>query len=307
MINTELDILPDKKIDGDSAVIIKITGGLGNQYFQYALGKNLELSNGWLVKYDISWFAQQTERKLEINNFKVNIPEATNQEINYLKKKQPRSGKLGWLFNIFPTHSFTYVQEQKLTFNPAILRVKPPIYLDGCWQSEKYFLPIADRLRTEFQVRTEPVGENAKMLAEMEKQEAVAVHFRRGDYVKIASTNKTHGTPTPEYYRRAADYIIKNVDHPIFYIFSDDINWVRENFKLTEPMVFVDQNGAGKGYEDLRLIRACRHHIIANSTFSWWGAWLAEHPGQIVIAPKQWYQSPDMDASDLVPGTWIRM
>ncbi len=288
-------------------IVVKLQGGIGNQLFQYALGQSLIHQTQHSVQYDRSWFATQTKRKFELGSFAFDVPIAPVAEITEFQKYEKRSSKLSFLHNVLTANEHIYIKEKSLRFNPAILQLNPPVYLDGNWQSEKYFQPIADQLRTEMRVRTAPVGENARMLAALARQRAIAVHVRRGDYVQDTRTNTFHGVTSMQFYQTAAAYLINKTQEPVFYVFSDDSEWVKTHIHFPAPTVYVDHNDTDHGYEDLRLMRACRHHIIANSSFSWWGAWLAETPGQIVIAPKQWFNDPAQDSRDLVPDRWVRM
>lgn len=288
------------------AIIVKLQGGLGNQLFQYALGRALEITKQTPVRYDLTWYAQQTMRKVEIDGFDIRLTPATDLDLRFAQSQQ-RPGRLGKLPGKLRNRGWKYYLERGLPYHPEVVAVQAPAYLDGYWQSEKYFTNVASTIRKEFQLRQPAEGKNAAMLGKIAQQEAVAIHFRRGDYVKNSQTNQTHGMPTVEHYLRAAAYVLERYPNSVFYVFSDDLAWVRDNLHLDATMAFVDQNGPDKGYEDLRIMSACRHHIIANSTFSWWGAWLAERPGQIVIAPKRWFASPSMDARDVVPDRWVRL
>ena len=133
------------------------------------------------------------------------------------------------------------------------------------------------------------------------------MHIRRGDYVSNPTTNKLHGTCSLEYYHNAVDIIAAKVSNPHFFIFSDDHEWARNNFKIDYPLTFVAHNNAGKNYEDMRLMSLCKHHIIANSSFSWWGAWLGSNPKKIVCAPRGWFKDKSLNTNDIIPSDWSRI
>jgi hypothetical protein len=135
----------------------------------------------------------------------------------------------------------------------------------------------------------------------------VRLHVRRGDYVTDPSANAFHGLCPLDYYHRGLDEAARDLTRPECFVFSDDPAWVRENLKLAAPMTVVDVHGPGEAHVDLRLMAACHSHVIANSSLSWWGAWLGRRPGKRVVAPRQWFRSPDRDASDLVPDRWVRL
>jgi hypothetical protein len=150
------------------------------------------------------------------------------------------------------------------------------------------------------------VGQNAEVAASIRGVDSVSVHVRRGDYVSDPATNQSLGTCSAEYYRGAARLIASQVSSPRFFVFSDEPDWARANLELEGPAVFVTHNDPERGYEDMRLMAFCRHHIVANSSFSWWGAWLS-NSGGIVVAPKRWFKANEWDARDLVPERWVRL
>lgn len=197
------------------------------------------------------------------------------------------------------------VMERHPHFDPAVLELGDHEYLDGYWQCEKYFADAADIIRREFTVKQAPDGENAELGLEMEGVSSVAVHVRRADYASDPMTNRVHGTLSSDYYREAMELVSSRVKDARFYVFSDEEGWARENLPSDRPITFVSHNGPDKNYEDLRLMTRCRCNILANSTFSWWGAWLGDRPGKIVVAPKAWFRVGDLNR-DLIPKRWVR-
>ena len=181
------------------------------------------------------------------------------------------------------------------------------VYLEGFWHSEKYFKDIENVIRQEFTIRDEPDALNKEMANKIMACEPVSIHIRRGDYVSDKKTNEFHGTCSLEYYNDAIGIITKEIKAPHFFVFSDDPVWVQDNLKLKFSTTYLVYNGAEKAYEDLRLMSLCKHHIIANSSFSWWGAWLSGNPYKIVIAPKKWFNDETIDTSDLIPDEWFRI
>ena len=179
-------------------------------------------------------------------------------------------------------------------------------YLMGNWQTESYFENFQETIRADFSFRLPPAGLNAVLFDQISRVSAVSLHVRRGDYVTNPSSLAFHGLCSLNYYRRAINYISDRVDNPVFYIFSDDILWVRENLQLKHSCHYVESNEGMESYNDMRLMSQCQHHIIANSSFSWWGAWLNPKADKIVIAPRIWVVG-DFDTSDIVPDTWIQL
>jgi hypothetical protein len=177
------------------------------------------------------------------------------------------------------------------------------VYLAGCWQSERYFKDIEDVIRREFTVKIKPDANNERTTALINSVNAVSLHIRRDDYV----TNQRHGTCALAYYQQAVEIISRKVSSPYFFVFCDDILWAKENLKLKYPTVFISHNDAAKDFEDLRLMTQCSHHITANSTFSWWGAWLNKKYDKIVIAPGKWFNDEGINTKDLIPEGWIRI
>lgn len=292
-------------------IITRIFGGLGNQMFQYAVGFRLAKKLKVNLKLDISGYTTDPLRKFTLGKLNISGSIATPADLAPFSKRGSRA-ILSTFRRLFTGAGVStplgFVKEPKFTFNPEVLTLtNTPLYLDGYWQSEKYFIDVADDLRKEFCVAAGPTGDNISMLQRIKAADAVCLHIRRGDYVKNQHTNSVHGTASLEYYYQAIRQIQST--HPLLelFVFSDDVGWVRENLHATVPTTFVDHNGPDSDYEDLRLMSACKHHIMANSTFSWWAAWLGEHSGQIAIAPKKWFNSADLDSTDLVPARWLRM
>lgn len=201
--------------------------------------------------------------------------------------------------------------DRSLRFDPKILDARDGAYLEGFWQSEKYFKEIEDAIRKEFTLK-KPLGSTAALWAEKIRAAgtSVSLHIRRGDYVTNSITHSYHGTCSKEYYARAYAEMIrrlgKNPEAVELFIFSDDIPWAKENLSFPSQIYFVSDD-AIPDYEEIALMSICRHHIIANSSFSWWGAWLDASEGKIVIAPEIWNAVRGMDTTDLVPSEWIRI
>ena len=288
-------------------IIVKLMGGLGNQMFQYAAGRRLAHLHRAVLKLDLSWFgstlAVETRRRYELGAFNIQEQVASPEEAGRF-----REGfflrRFGFLF---PFRKRRHILEQHYHFDPDILQLPDNVYLEGYWQSPKYFPDIQDIIREEFTVRSEPDGGNRRMAEEIAGTESVAIHVRRGDYVSNTATSNRHGTCPMEYYQTAMKTISGGVRHPHFFVFSDDPMWARENLSWIAPGIVIDQNGLDKAFEDMRLMSLCKHHIIANSSFSWWGAWLSKNPEKIVIAPEQWFQDKNMNTDDLIPTKWTRL
>jgi hypothetical protein len=293
-------------------IIVRLTGGLGNQLFQYAFGRRQAIASGAELKLDISYYAANymDGRKYRLNNFNIVEDIATVSETESLAGRQYRglAGRLERaLRNRLNLHKKSIVREQGCSFDPKALKKTDNVYLDGYWQSEKYFSDIKDILHRELTVRNTQDVVNRSIAARMDQTESVSMHIRRGDYISNAVFHKIHGVCALDYYESAVERLLEKTDDPHFFVFSDDIEWCRGNLKQDYPITYVDHNGEDKDYEDLRLMSHCKHHIIANSSFSWWGAWLSSNPCKIVIAPDKWFNDPHKDSKDIVPDSWQRI
>ena len=292
-------------------VIVQLKGGLGNQLFQYAAARALSVRRGEPVLLDVRLFASYPDRAFALDNFDIVAQPAPPRAVRrlthqgYGRYADALLRKAGRLLGTPPA----VVRERRpFQYDPELFAALPAdVYLEGYWQNERYFQEIAGTIRRELTLRAPPEGTNAQFLAAIEGCTAVSLHVRRGDYVANKATLAFHGLCPPDYYRRAIEIIQQRAADPHFFVFSDDIAWVKANLPIPEPATYVAHNGPEAAHEDLRLLQACRHHVIANSTFSWWGAWLSDRPDKIVIAPRRWLSDPRHDASDLIPAGWLRL
>lgn len=291
-------------------IIVRSTGGLGNQLFQYAMARHLAEIHRTILKLDISDFKTYKKRKYSLWPFNIQENFASLEEVAALggQKRGIVERVVGRVLRM-PTESLpTYIREKKLfKFDPETLRLPDGVYLHGSWQNQKYFIDIADIIRQEFTVKAPQAGKDKELAEQIASGESVSISIRRGDYVSKRRTNRFHGVCALDYYSRGVEHLTQTVKNPHFFIFGNDPQWARDNLKLPYPATIVDHNRADKDYEDLRLVSQCKHHIIANSSFSWWGAWLNPNPEKIVIAPKRWLRSNYYDTRDLIPDKWIRV
>lgn len=291
---------------------VKLKGGLGNQMFQYAAARRLALRHGTELKLDLSWLsnspADATPRWYELDHFSIAAKIASPLDVSGRSELVRKS----WLMRLFvksalAESSYGVIQEPHFQFDPSVLDAPDNVYLDGYWQSEKYFLDVADTIRQDYVFKRKLDEQNVLLAESIGKVQAVSVHVRRGDYANNPSVSALHGTCSSAYFKAAMEIVVQQTRDPHFFIFSDDIKWCRENINSSYPMTFADSNGPGDAHKDLRLMSLCRHHIIANSSFSWWGAWLNPRPDKIVIAPLRWFNDPNIDTSDLLPESWLRI
>lgn len=291
-------------------VIVKLRGGLGNQMFQYAAGRQLAILHQTTLKLDISIYRCGGLRSYDLEAFRIEGKLAKDEEVARIRAGRnlvtrfaswlglPRGESQGG-----PVFRETGVKP----FNPSIAETPGDVYLDGYWQSEKYFADISDVIRREFTVRSPLVATNLRIAEMISNTQSVSIHVRRGDYVSNPATARVHGVCSLDYYRRCMALIAERIGRPHFYVFSDDPDWVMENLRSDHPCTCVTHNDASHGHEDLRLMTMCEHNIIANSSFSWWGAWLNVNPDKLVFAPQEWFRDRSIDTRDLLPVDWIRV
>jgi len=261
------------------------------------------------LKIDISEFETYKLQNYSLGFFNIREVFATPEETEALTvlKQGPVKRSFAGLLNRPVIRPSSYVMEKFFHFDREILTLSDNVYLDGYWQSEKYFIDIESVIREELTVKTLQKGKDRELGDTMSACESVSLHIRRGDYVSDPATNRIHGICGLDYYRRAVNEITRFVRDPHFFIFSDDHKWARDNLKLDNRTTFVDHNKADKNYEDLRMMGQCKHNIIANSTFSWWGAWLNENMDKIVIAPATWFHDKSRNAGDIIPDGWLKI
>ena len=293
-------------------VITKVFGGLGNQMFQYAAGSALATRLRQPLEIDIRSIRLEgvSHNGYEIAHvFYTEPTHATDQSVSRL---------LGWrssrtvqrvLRRSGATALFgRYVPEPHFHPWSGFDALDSGCYLDGYWQSQRYFAATTHQLHADFAFRQPLRGSNA-ILAERiaAATMAVSVHVRRGDYVSSSRAAAHHGMPELDYYRMALERLTSSLAlAPTCFVFSDDIAWARTNLSLPNDTVFVDHNRGSDSHFDMHLMSRCRHHIIANSSFSWWAAWLNRRADKIVIAPKRWFLT-SYDTSELTPPDWIRI
>lgn len=273
-------------------VIVKLYGGLGNQMYQYAAGSVLAEKLDARLRTDLSWFEAikgnpgVVQRVYELDGFGI-MP----KELGYLDRM---------VLSFSPAQEF---KESALGFNKSFNKLKGNVILDGYWQSYKYFNGYEDHVSELFKFPASK-GKNKKLLDQITSVESISLHVRRGDYnTKIG--RKYHGLMPFKYYQESVKAVTRGTASPHLFVFSDEIDWCKENLKFDIPATFVDSNSPNTGSQDMSLMSACKHNIIANSSFSWWAAWLNRNPRKIVCAPKNWFAGEEHQISDRIPGDWL--
>lgn len=278
--------------------------------FQYAAGRALSLEKSANLLLDIDGFdGYRLHQGFELSRvFTCPVTQAEPDDMRTL---------LGWQSSRLARRvlarrklrllrSRHFLVEPHFHYWPGICNVQPPCYLVGYWQSERYFADVAQTIRSDFTFRQPMSSRNLELAEEIGAVNAVSLHVRRGDYVSDSKTAATNGVCPLAYYEAAIEYIAERVDAPHFFVFSDDTEWVRANLISQFPCSHLDHNRGAESFNDMRLMSMCRHHIIANSSFSWWGAWLNSHEDKIVVAPKNWFANGG-STQDLLPIGWTAL
>jgi Glycosyl transferase family 11 len=290
-------------------IIVRLQGGLGNQLYQYAAGRALAMYMDRPLLIDQRTIEPEAPaRQYDLGSF--NVKESFVHGLSAFCTRWVGSVRLGPLFQMFfPTaRAYRLIRDSEKGYDTRIFeRHDGPIILHGYWQSYRYFEGVANDLRRELQFRYAPDPENARMIDLIESSASVALHVRRGDYVRNAAFSAALGTCDSDYYRRAVAKIASEIPNPKFFVFSDDADWAASNLDLPGKPVVVRHNLGRSDVEDFRLMTHCRHFIIANSSFSWWGAWLAHYPSKTVIAPARWFNVDNTPPQDRIPLSWARL
>lgn len=288
-------------------ITTRLKGGLGNQLFQYAAGLAMALKFKDTLSLDITGYEEggqakfDTLRKYRLFPFAISGNVAVQEEA--LRARNP----YGIVSRVLRVFNQKILRKFYLDFDPDIFE-KKRTYIEGFFQSEKNFIDIGNVIRKEFTLKKEfeSAAFQTKKNSIVNDAASVAVHIRRGDYVKDKVTNSYFGTCSKEYYVEAIQYMNSKVKDPTLYFFSDDIEWVKQEFKDVGKAVFVS-DGTLEDYEELILMSLCSHNIIANSSFSWWGAWLNRNEAKIIVAPKKWLNVVPDPQPNLIPSSWIRL
>ena len=279
-------------------IIIKIKGGLGNQLFQYAVGRALALHHRLPLKLDLTIFKTYKLHRYLLDQFAIQADIATEDEIIKLK------GRNNVLFSALRKAGLvkrkSYLKEKRSSYFDASVFKNDDVYLDGYWQNELYFSDIREELLRDLTSISSISDLGVFYMEGIKKSNSVSLHVRRGNYLNLENFNVLD----IDYYMKAVEYIRKNVEKPTFYIFSDDLEWCKNSLGFLDNCIFVDSTKTE--IDDLKLMSFCKHNIIANSSFSWWGAWLNQNCKKTVIAPKGWLLN-DPGSSNVILSDWVKM
>ena len=296
-------------------VIARIMGGLGNQLFQYASARCVAERNRTELKLDTSAYQNDGPRQYRLDRFRISGHVATSDDLRWVLGS--RHGARSWLRRIASLTHWSaldllprqaYVRERFYHFDQKISPImKQDIYWSGYWHSEKYFTDIEASLRSELVLRDELSERSKKMAVKIQKAQSISVHVRRGDYVSDEANRAVYPECDIAYYKTAVEYVRHRIKRPHLFVFSDDPEWASKRLLFDMPTTLVDHNGPETDHEDLWLMALCKHNITANSTFSWWGAWLNKNPKKLVVVPEKWFRIGYHDTQDLIPPGWVRL
>ena len=299
-------------------ILTQLLGGLGNQMFQYATARALAAGMGTELALDTSRFgsyrlhqgfelhkvfagARQNGRLATASEICRSMGVARYPSIQNILTSPVLSGlrPSSWL----PEPHFNYWAGLG-----AAARARNICYLTGYWQSEKYFENHSDLIRKDFSFPAADSPDNQAIQQRIQQSNSVSIHIRRGDYVNNPATLAVHGVCSLPYYAQAISLLREHLTNPYFLVFSDDIEWVKNNVStlLPDSHEYVSNNQGDASFSDMQLMSQCQHHIIANSSFSWWGAWLNSNPDKMVVAPRRWFNR-EVDTPDLLPKGWLKL
>ena len=287
------------------AILLRLRGGLGNQLFQYATGRAATWRLGCELLLDTSAYRGDPLRAFRLDALRISGRVASSAETLF----PVASARLGrWIERAGLGRRWPILEEVSAGFDPRVLAIQPPICLQGYWQSERYFSDCRELLLEELQPRTPPPDSIRPLLDLASRAGSVAIHVRRGDYVSNPHARAMHGTLSPEWYESAVATLRQRVGSlgPIL-MFSDEPEWVQEHLPVAREATMASTRDSADEIAELLLMSRCNHQIIANSSFSWWGAWLNPAPDRMVIAPARWFAREGVDDRDVVPGSWTRL
>ena len=292
-------------------IVSNLIGGLGNQLFQYAFGFAQAARHGVELRLATDLFTDyRLHQGYELARvFAVHPKEASASDLKALLGIWRHPALRRALSRCAPGlwRAGMAAFEPASGWWPGVGRLSADAYVHGYWQSERYFAEQAIALRRSLQFRHPPSADNSRWLERIGRCVSVSVHIRGGDYVSSAKNRRIYAGCGPEYYGAALDRLCAAHSGARFFAFSDDVSWARQCLgDRLDAVEIIDLNRGTESWNDMRLMSHCQHHVIANSSFSWWGAWLGERPGTTIIAPRQWYVAPGR-CLDLVPERWLRL
>jgi hypothetical protein len=286
-------------------------GGLGNQMFQYAFGRRLARIHRTDLRLDTTWFDRHPSRRYQLDAFRIKAQVASLLDIDTVTNRGKRGALLRLMDSVRSRRHYSrpvIIEERYLHFDPSAIRDSNwSCYCIGYWQSERYFDSDTKTLRDEFQLTGPMSSEFVQWSKEISAQVSISLHIRRGDHIHDGEVSHVHGASTAEYYHRALAFMRSAAPMARVYVFSDDHAWAQDFSASYDCIQLVELTGDRRDQEELMLMSLCTHHIIPNSTYGWWGAWLGSVTNKIVIAPGRWFADASLENHDIIPDSWVRL
>ena len=293
-----------KSISSNKAPIyLRLMGGLGNQLFQYAAGRSLADRLRVELVIDDRYVVRKSQHTgLALDAFKIRGRLMNNSEHQYFSEGKIQLAR--WFKKLIRPLGKVFWETQ-YNYDPSVDTSTVGQLLIGFWQSEEYMHNM-HQLRLDLVLKAPLSAPAQKVKRIIDAVESVALHVRRGDYLKDQKTITRHGACSQSYYQNAIDYVLEKKPMAEFFVFSDDPKWVKAHLQLPPQCTYVSEAHI-TAEEDLVLISGCKHQIIANSTFSWWGAWLNNNCDKIVVCPTPWFDDNNIVTKDLLPANWHQL
>lgn len=282
-------------------IITEINGGLGNQLFQYAAGLSLSFRHQTQLKTAVQFKHADTSRSLGLSHFNLKLIEASQEDVNQLYSGSAIDRAMQ---AILPAQFKRFYKEKHFAYQSGFEKLGSYVYLKGYWQSERYFSSIANQVKDIFTLQPQCYSNILPLIEEIKQSESVSIHVRKGDYL-LHPYADYYASLDSAYYNNALAALQENLSHLNLFVFTDDPKWVKANLALSTPYKLISGVHTSSMYEDFQAMLSCKYHIIANSSFSWWTAWLSTRAGKKVVAPKEWFKNGPSDTADLIPKTWL--
>jgi len=285
-------------------IVSSLRGGLGNQFFQYATGRALARRRKTELVLDVEWFNHNhpgsEPRTFELYRYRIQARTLLASERKWIQRFT-----VGRMKRFAFAHRWTRFKEPDFNqYYPSTLDLGGNVYLDGYWQYPDYFADCEDLIRAELVPSAAVSEQDCAIVRRIKEVNSVSIHVRRGDYL---TSGQFIGVLPLTYYTRAITWVMSRVKSPHFFVFSDDSDWVRANFLIDAPVEYVVHDGADAAFKDLHLMAQCQHHIIANSSFSWWAAWLCSSESPLVLAPMRWFAKHAPGTHSRLPPNWVSL
>ncbi len=292
-------------------IIVNLAGGLGNQMFQYALGKAISLEKNTELLLHIKDTQNNQHNGYELKDvFGIQARIARQSDLKKVLGVRANPWIMRRMRSKHWLRGNCYFLEPHFHYTHSVFNIPDNTFIKGYWQSEKYFLKFKDEILRYFSFNNKNLSkENKNIIKEIKSHTSVSIHVRRGDYLSVKA-HRVHGTMGVDYYKKAVSRFKTQLDHILYVLFTDDIGWVKNSFPSIlggGNYIIVDNNHGAQSYHDMMLMSLCKHNIIANSSFSWWGSYLNKNPNKKVIAPEKWLSAVDKNTSDLFPDSWISL